>query len=45
MENNFQLTLNNKEVFEFYKKSQLDFEHINIIEVHSDERLKKIEKT
>ena len=31
MENNFQLTLNNKEVFEFYKKSQLDFEHINIM--------------
>ena len=31
MENNFQLMLNNKEVFEFYKKSQLDFEHINIM--------------
>ena len=31
MENNFQLMLNNKEVFDFYKKSQLDFEHINIM--------------
>jgi DNA-binding XRE family transcriptional regulator len=34
MENNFQIVLNNKEVFEFYEKSQLDFEHMNIVFVN-----------
>ena len=31
MENKFQLTINNKNVFEFYEKTKLDFEHVNII--------------
>lgn len=31
MDNTFQLVLNNKEVFDFYDKSKLDFEHINIV--------------
>lgn len=31
MENAFQLAINNKEVFEFYEKSNLDFENMNII--------------
>jgi hypothetical protein len=31
MEKNFQLSLSNKEVFEFYENSKLDFEHMNIV--------------
>jgi len=31
MENNYELKINNKEVFEFYNKHNLDFENINLI--------------
>ena len=31
MQNDFQLTINNKQIFEFYKKHNLDFTNMNII--------------